>query len=119
MSKKSTKKVGRKMDALNILRRAKSALERKGWTRGALVRGEQLCSLGAVNFSVTGDGRNGPLKTKEGYKGHAGAVDALNRVAKEAGHGFGIVNFNDHYATSSDDVLEMFDRAINLARRES
>lgn len=103
-----------KMDALNILRRAKKALETKGWTRGALSAHGRLCSLGAINYAVTGTALSGGERV-----GAQSAVDYLGQAIK-AKHGYhSVIGFNDSVAKKKSQVIDVFTDAIRRARAEA
>lgn len=117
MPKKKSKRA-RRQDALNILRRAKSALERRGWTRGAFARHGRMCALGAINHSVNGSATDefclhkGKLKAKEILR--QAMADTMGE--RTGYYGSSIAFYNDARDTHRRDVLRAFTRAISRAR---
>lgn len=97
--------------ALVGLRRARAFLAAHGWCRSALWRRRAdgklaVCAIGAI--------RHG-----NAYERWSRAEAVLQQAIAESGSRYpGIGDWNDYVARSKDDVLRMFDRAIERRKRE-
>ncbi len=101
----------KKMDALNILRRARRALGRHGWTKGEFRSGDgQVCAMGALSL---GAGADPYAPYPHGVRGARAALNAL----RETAGALSIEGWNDDDVTTEDDVMEAFSSAINRVRR--
>lgn len=90
-----------------LLRKAKEVLQQRGWTQGHFSDGQSYCSLGAVRMARFGNAYETPMVAMDVYYY---ACDVLDLAC--GGH---IVSYNDKMFRAKDDVLGIFDRAIELA----
>jgi len=108
------------MTTAELLRRAKSLLEERGWTQGVYARvGDRpchpwadnptsFCSAGAVMAASQ-------CVAQDGYS-HL-AEKAV--IALQGAIGGTVAFFNDAPGRTKDEVLAAFDRAIEIAEREA
>lgn len=94
-------------EIVKVLRDAKERLETKGWCQGHFVNSEgECCAVGAVRAVV--GGRSPRWRhTRRGER----ALEVLDLVVAPRT----IVGFNDSPHTSKEDVLALFDKAIEAA----
>lgn len=84
----------------------------KGWAKGTLSDGQNVCAVGALRRATMANLQNGaPAVFKE-------AREALNLKAGEMSADVGmpfatgaVESFNDFYGTKKEDVLNLFDKA--------
>lgn len=99
------------MTALEILKAAREKVA-AGWTQKFYFREVAgvgcFCAMGAVNEAAV----------VAGYADHAGALDALKHAIDGVSE-MSIVHWNDRAGRTKDEVLAAFDRAIELAAKES
>lgn len=92
----------------------------KGWTKGALAKGQNVCAVGALRRATMGNIQNGSTRVfKE-------ARTLLNVKAREMAADVGIdwefdgvEQFNDWSGTTHDDMLNLFDKTIIGAEEKS
>lgn len=115
------------MRTKTILKKARARVELHWW-QGALkgMRWESndeapVCAVGAVNWAISGDPQNEDLKFFQKRR-RKKALKALFDVLPKA-HQYKcpridspIVGFNDALKTTKEDVLNLFDRAIDASR---
>jgi hypothetical protein len=100
---------------VQVLRRAKALLKKKGWTRGAMARdvegnpviarskkAAKFCAVGAIH-AVAAAGERQRVK----------ALDALDSAAGPHDHA---VSYNDARRRTLAQVLTLFDKAIVAAK---
>jgi hypothetical protein len=102
------------MSVKNTLVKAR-ALIAKGWTKNTYARDQyglmvEMRSPAACQFCITGAlGLSVPTDDRDAYMN---AYDALQNVRPLSSRFTGLVGFNDHPSTSQQDVLAVFDKAI-------
>jgi hypothetical protein len=93
------------------LRQVRRIIER-GWCQGDYARGGNHCLMGAV-YSAT----NTEVRGSEAFLLHKGQRDerinaAVDALGDELSEGDWIVNWNDWFGRTQDDVLRLVDQAI-------
>lgn len=105
------------MDTVKLLKRAKLCLEKNKWIRGSLAKkanGQTACGVldrEAKCFCVMG-----ALYRASGSLEYENIVDAVD-ILCVANNTNNLVAFNDHVATSKQQILKLFNKAIELAKK--
>lgn len=93
-----------------LLVAARDELKRTGWTQGenSNARGEH-CIYGVLTYVASLDEECGEAEFLR-------ALGTVGTVAGEQSGSFGIVSWNDHPGRKLDEVIQLFDRALECEK---
>ena len=107
-----------------ILLKARDVIAEKGWIKGAYYRSgwaidrNGVCALGAVLVASGGEVylRQGAMPPRTQHQ--RDAWDCLDREVEKGGKYPSVPHYNDHPNTTKEDILKLFDDAIDARIKE-
>lgn len=115
-------------NVITVLQDAKKYVE-KGWTRGRIYRREgnqhTYCALGAIHRAAGAGVRAEYLWGNGKYDSHASEVaqeflkKAIAKVRRQSVDKVDVASWNDWHGRKQEDVVKIFDRAIEIAEKEA
>lgn len=114
------------MKASAILRNARSVLANNGWCQGALARNKYRHEVDPTSKSAAKFCAFGAVHAAAGVKADASWDNEFDQACgflrdalpDEYAYWRSVDSFNDKKTTKKDDVLDLFDRAIKLAKKD-